>query len=177
MPQPSTDRHREFLRCFTANEAAIRSFVRRLVPLRADADDVMQDVAVVLWEKFEEFREGGDFRAWAFGVARFEVLAWLRDKGRDRLVLGQDVAELLADETRRDEPRLARQREALELCLDKLEPSQRDLLMAAYQPQARVQKVAAHSGRSVPGFYQWLYRMRRLLLDCTQRELAAEESR
>ena len=59
----------------------------------------------------------------------------------------------------------------------KLEPSQRDLLMAAYQPQARVQKVAAHSGRSVPGFYQWLYRMRRLLLDCVQRELAVEEAR
>ena len=92
MPPPSTDRHREFLRCFTANEAAIRAYVRRLVPLRSDADDVMQEVAVVLWEKFDEFREGGDFRAWALGVARFEVLAWLRDKARDRLVLAQDVA-------------------------------------------------------------------------------------
>ena len=108
MPPPSTDRHREFLRCFTANEAAIRAYVRRLVPLRSDADDVMQEVAVVLWEKFDEFRVGGDFRAWALGVARFEVLAWLRDKARDRLVLAQDVAELLADETRRDEPRLSR---------------------------------------------------------------------
>ena len=113
--------HREFLRCFTANEPAMRAYVRRLVPLRADADDVMQEVAVVLWEKFEQFREGGDFRAWAFGVARFEVLAWLRDKGRDRLVLCQDVAELLAEETLREEPRLARQREALESCLEKLD--------------------------------------------------------
>ncbi len=177
MPPPSTDRHREFLRCFTANEAAIRAYVRRLVPLRSDADDVMQEVAVVLWEKFDEFREGGDFRAWAFGVARFEVLAWLRDKARDRLVLAQDVAELLADETRRDEPRLSRQREALESCLQELEGPQRKLLLAAYAPRARVQAVAAQSGRSVAGFYQWLYRMRRLLLDCTQRELAAEESR
>jgi hypothetical protein len=42
------DRHREFLRCFTAQEAAIRAYVRRLVPLRADADDVMQEVAVVV---------------------------------------------------------------------------------------------------------------------------------
>lgn len=171
------DRHREFLRCYTSHEPAIRAYVRRLVPLRADADDVMQEVAVVLWDKFDEFREGGDFRFWAFGVARFEVLAWLRDKGRDRLVLSQAVAELIAEESLQDEPRLARQREALESCLEKLDAAQRQLLVAAYQPQTRIQSLAAQSGRSLAGFYQWLYRMRRLLLDCARRELAAEEAR
>ena len=35
----------------------------RLVPARADADDVMQEVCVVLWEKFGTFHEGADFRA------------------------------------------------------------------------------------------------------------------
>jgi RNA polymerase sigma-70 factor, ECF subfamily len=176
MPSKEINRHQEFLRCFTSHEPAIRAYVRRLVPLRADADDVMQEVAVVLWEKFEHLHNGGAFRAWAFGVARLEVLAWLRDKRRDRLVLSQDVADLLAEETLSEEPRLARQREALELCLERLERPHRELLVAAYQPQARIQAVAAQSGRSVAGFYQWLYRMRRLLLDCAQREVAWEES-
>lgn len=166
--------HREFLRCFTAHEAAIRAYVRRLVPSRADADDVMQEVAVVLWEKFACFRADGDFRAWAFGVARYEVLAWLRDKARDRLVLREDVVGLLADETAHDEARLAHQREALESCLERLERSHRELLMEAYQPRSRMQDLAAHSGRTVTGFYQWLHRMRRLLRDCVRRELARE---
>ncbi|MEY5012122.1 MAG: hypothetical protein RLZZ253_3261, partial [Verrucomicrobiota bacterium] len=65
--------------------------MRRLVPQWTDADDVMQDVSVVLWEKFPALPESQDFRVWAFGVARYEVLAWLRDKGRDRLVLTEDV--------------------------------------------------------------------------------------
>jgi RNA polymerase sigma-70 factor, ECF subfamily len=177
MASKEISRHREFLRCYTSHEPAIRAYVRRLVPLRADADDVMQDVAVVLWEKFEQFREGGDFRAWAFGIARLEVLAWLRDKGRDRLVLSQDVTELLAEETQREEPHLARQREALESCLEKLDSPQRALLVAAYQPHARIQAIATQSGRSVNGFYQWLYRMRRLLLECAQRQFATEEAR
>ena len=176
MSSKEINRHREFLRCYTSHEPAIRAYVRRLVPLRADADDVMQEVAVGLWEKFEQLHNGGDFRAWACGVARLEVLAWLRDKGRDRLVLNQDVAELLAEETQREEPRLARQREALESCLEKLERPQREMLVAAYQPQVRIQTIAAQSGRSVAGFYQWLYRMRRLLLDCARRGLAMEES-
>jgi RNA polymerase sigma-70 factor (ECF subfamily) len=63
-----------------ASEPAVRAYVRRLVPTRADADDVMQDVAVVLWEKYGEFRDGGDFRSWAFGVARSQAVSLARGR-------------------------------------------------------------------------------------------------
>src|SRR6188768_3964638 len=103
-PPPDREHYSRFLRIYTAHEPAIRAFVRRLVPSRADADDVMQEAAVVLWEKFGEFDVDGDFRAWAFSVARYKVLSWLRDKRRDRLVLSDEVVTLVADETTRDEP-------------------------------------------------------------------------
>lgn len=175
MSPAETERHHRFLRSFTAHEPAIRAHVRRLVPARADADDVMQEISVVLWQKFDSFREGADFRAWAFGVARFEVLAWLRDRGRDRLVLDEEVITKIAEETTVEEPRLQRQREALEHCMKKVPEDQRGLLMQAYQPESRIQDVAQGSGRTVPGFYQWLHRMRKLLLDCIRRALAQEE--
>jgi RNA polymerase sigma-70 factor (ECF subfamily) len=174
MTPEETQRHHLFLRAFTAHEPAIRAFVRRLVPSRADADDVMQEASVVLWEKFDSFREGGDFLAWAFGVARFEVLGWLRDKGRDRLVLDEAVITKVAEEAAADEPLLQRQREALEDCMAKVAPEKRRLLMQAYQPESRIQDLARGSGRSVTGFYQWLHRMRRILLDCIRRALARE---
>ena len=176
MSPTETQRHNRFLRSFTANESAIRAYVRRMVPTRADADDVMQETSVVLWKKFDTFHEDGNFRAWAFGVARFEVLAWLRDKGRDRLVLNEDVIAMLADEADDGEPRLERQREALENCLAKVAPDQRQLLMQAYSEDSRIQDVARHSGRTVPGFYQWLHRMRKLLLECIRRDMAREVS-
>lgn len=176
MTADENQRHHLFLRAFTTHEPAVRAFVRRLVPTRADADDVMQEVSVVLWEKFDSFRAGADFRGWAFGVARFEVLAWLRDKGRDRLVLSEEAVTKLVEETAPDESRLARQREALEACLKKVAPGQRELLMQAYQPESRIQDVASGSGRTVPGFYQWLHRMRKVLLDCIRRALAQEVS-
>ena len=154
------------------HESAVRAYVRRLLPTRADADDVMQGVALVLWAKFEQFRDDGDFRSWAFGVARYEVLAWLRDRGRDRLVLAGDVAEMIADETESDVFHLEEQREALATCLKKMAPRNRDLLLESYGSELRIQDVAATSGRSVAGFYQWLHRMRRILLDCVQQEVA-----
>jgi len=175
MSPTEANRHRSFLRQFTGNEAAVRAFVRRFVPARSDTDDIMQEVSVVLWEKFDSFRPGGDFRAWAFGVARYEVLAWLRDQGRDRLVLSERAVELLASEAVASEPRLERQREALEHCIAEVAPAQRNLLLRAYEPGARVAALAKESGRSKPGFYQWLYRIRKLLLDCIRRNLAKEE--
>jgi RNA polymerase sigma-70 factor (ECF subfamily) len=167
-------RHSRFLRSFTAHEPAIRAYIRRLVPLRTDADDVLQDVAVVLWEKFDTFRPGEDFRAWAFGVARFEVLGWLRDRGRNRLVLDDAVVEQIAAEAAAAEPHLERQREALEKCLERVGAAERNLLISAYRPESRIQEVAAGSGRSEAGFYQWLHRMRRSLLDCIRARLAQE---
>ncbi len=165
------DRHSEFLRTFTTHELAVRAFVRKLVPSRADADDVMQEVAIVLWEKFDEFREGTNFNAWACGIARFKALAWLRDKARDRLVLDSDVVDLIAEQSLACEHRMQQQREALEQCLDKMPATDRDLLSHAYDPTAKMHEVAAGSGRSVGGFYQWLYRIRQMLLDCITREL------
>jgi RNA polymerase sigma-70 factor (ECF subfamily) len=75
-----------------------------------------------------------------------------------------------------DEPKLEQQREALERCMAKVPAEQRELLMQAYQPEVRIQEVAQGSGRSVPGFYQWLHRMRRMLLDCIRRALTQEAS-
>jgi RNA polymerase sigma-70 factor (ECF subfamily) len=166
--------HEQFLTLFTSNESAIRAYVRRLVPTRHDAADVMQRVSLVLWKKFRELDQPSDFRKWSFGVARFETLAWLRDKARDRLVLADDVLQTVAHESGQDEERLSAQRDALESCLEKLPKEQRTVILAAYAPDAAIQDVAKQSGRTVAAFYQWLHRMRLRLLDCTRRTLQAE---
>ena len=46
------------------HEEALNGFVRTLVPTREDAREVMQEVAVVLWRKFEELSAMEDFRRW-----------------------------------------------------------------------------------------------------------------
>jgi RNA polymerase sigma-70 factor (ECF subfamily) len=166
--------HDRFLRLFTINESAVRAYVRRLVQLRSDVDDLMQNVAVVLWSKFDQFQDGRDFRAWAFGIARFEVLAWVRDHSRDRRVLASDVLELIADESQERERELSRQRSALECCLGKLRGDQKELLLYVHQPGSSMLEAAAQSGRTNAGFAQWLYRMRQSLLDCVRREVSRE---
>lgn len=174
MDQESPEFHEQFLRLFTANEAAIRAYVRRLVPTRDDAADVMQGISLVLWKKFAELDEPDGFRKWAFGVARYETLAWLRDRTRNRLVLADDVLEIVADESAQREQQLSAQREALEKCLQQLPGEHRTLVLEAYMPGVCIQKVADQSGRTVAALYQLLHRMRLRLRECTRRALQME---
>lgn len=174
MEQAHTNTQEQFLTLFTANEPAIRAFVRRLVPTRQDAADVLQSIAPVLWRKFDQLDERDSFRRWAFGVARYEVLAWRRDIALDRLVLSEEILEAVANESSAAESQLADHRDALEGCLNKLPADRRTLVLAAYQPETQILTLAESSGRTVAAFYQWLHRMRVRLLECTRRTNQAE---
>jgi RNA polymerase sigma-70 factor (ECF subfamily) len=55
-------------------------------------------VAVVLWRKFDQCATQENFRKWAFGVAQFEVLAWKRDRARDRLMFDEELLGALVKE-------------------------------------------------------------------------------
>ncbi|GAB5439660.1 MAG: hypothetical protein Fues2KO_00090 [Fuerstiella sp.] len=134
--------HEQFLSLFAANEPAIRAYVRRLVPTRHDAADVMQGVALVLWRKFDKLDDTKRFRRWAFGIAKYESLAWLRDKARSRLVLADDVLEVVAHESTREDERLSAQREALEDCLEKLPTYRRPRHAARDRVHPRKQRSA-----------------------------------
>jgi RNA polymerase sigma-70 factor (ECF subfamily) len=172
----STDQHyAQFLRLFAEHEPALRVFVRVLVPSRSDASEVMQEVAVVLWQKFAEFDAARDFRKWAFGVARYEALAFLRDKGRDRHVFDDELVNKLADEAAVSAPRHEAQREALETCLQKLPEPQRTLVLAAYAQGTRMAELAAQRGQTAMSLYKVLHRLRQTLLECVRRTVALEE--
>ena len=69
---------------------------------------------------------------------------------------------------------LEAQRRVLELCLGKLDASQRELLTAAYEPGAKFHEVAARAGKSATAFYKIVQRLRAMLLECVQRELRTE---
>ncbi len=165
-------RHQQFLRLFMASEPVVRAFVRALVPTLADANDVMQEVAVVLWEKFTEYKTSEDFRRWAFGVAKFKVLSWQRDRMRDRHVFGLETTDLLAHEAEEQCTRLEGQLQVLQYCLDKLPGPQRNLVESAYAPLVRIDVLAMRLGMTAMALYKKLHRIRILLAECTRREMA-----
>lgn len=163
--------HDQFLRLFAEHQPALHTFVRSMLSNRNEASEVMQDVAVVLWQKFET---ATDFRKWAFGVARLEVLRYLQTRKRDRHVFDDELVNQLADEAIELNGRHDQQREALDGCLQKLPPAQVHLVLSAYTKGARIDEIAAQRGQTAMALYKLLHRIRQVLLGCVETSLAQE---
>jgi RNA polymerase sigma-70 factor, ECF subfamily len=169
------DAHYEtFVRLLVAHEPHLRSFLHSLLPSWTDVDEAMQETSLTAWRKFDHFEPGSNFLAWTAAIARFEALKQRRTKSRERLVFSDAVIDLIANEAATETEVLARERAALERCLDKLGGPARELLDAAYQPGVKLHEVAVRSGKGVEAFYKTLQRLRARLLDCVQRELKQE---
>ena len=171
-PPSEHERHAQFLRHYAESEVALHTFVRSLVPTRQMASEVMQDVIIVLWEKFDA---AADFQGWAFGVAKNVALRHLRRQSRDRHVFDDELVNQLADDAVALVPVHDGHREALERCLDKLPAAQRELVLTAYTKGTRMDELATRRGQTPMALYKLLHRIRQALLECVERTLAKEE--
>ncbi|MEM8954582.1 MAG: sigma-70 family RNA polymerase sigma factor [Verrucomicrobiota bacterium] len=172
MPKGSSEE--AFVKEFVANEPALRSFILSQVGNWADMKEILQQTSVVLWRKFDQFEEGTNFKSWAFKIARFEVLNHLKKQRRSKLVFCDETLELLARDDSREEEVLEMQRHALNICLQKLEPEQREILAECYEQKQTIKEVARKRRRTLEGLYKMVQRMRASLLKCVEREMGAE---
>ena len=171
---PESPSYELFVGLLTRHEAALRRFVRTLLPAWSDVDEVMQRVALVAWRKFEQFKPDTDFLRWALVIARFEAMAFRRAMGRDRLVFSEEFLERLAHEAA-DESELAMREEmALQGCLKKLSPERREIVLQAYADGADQRILAGALGKSPAALYMLLARIRRELAACIERALKLE---
>lgn len=162
-----------FLMLVTGAQRVLHAFILKLVPNLPDADDILQETNLVLWSKQAEFAAGTDFRAWAFRIARYQVMAYRKRQSLNRLVFGEELVERLAHyaETRRD--RLDAKRELLIECLKRLTDMQRQLLDAHYGDRLSGREIAQKTGRNADAVFQALHRTRSSLLQCIEHGLAA----
>jgi RNA polymerase sigma-70 factor, ECF subfamily len=169
---PDHPPHDQFLRLYAGHEVALHTFVRSMLPTREEASEVMQEVIVILWQKFSQV---DDFRPWAFGVARIAALRHLDHRKRDRHVFDSELVSQLANESAAMSERHSDQREALEGCLQKLPATQRELVLTAYTKGTRMDDLATRRGQTPMAFYKLVHRIRQALLECVRRSLAQEQ--
>ena len=175
MDEIERNQHDQFLRLFVEHEEGLRLFVRSLLFSQEESREVMQDIAMVLWRKFDPSFDSLSFRRWAFGVARMEVLSFRRDRARDRHCFGSGIDELLAETVMEQSDSMERERRALEVCLKKLPDPQRALVEQAYAPRVRIDDYAKSIGVTAMALYKKLHRIRLSLMECTRNTLAEED--
>lgn len=165
----------EFAELLHQAHADIFSFIFAMVLNQADAEDLYQETAAVLWEKFDEFEPGTEFRRWAIRVAHLKVLNFVRRSRRRKLLFSDDVLQTIAQvHTDHDARVTAAKAAALQFCMEKLPIADRRMVDSRYSGSSTVQEIAAIEGRSVDAVYKAMSRIRQALLACIERRLATE---
>ncbi len=167
---PSAD----FIAQVTRSQRLLHSFILSLVWSPSDADDVLQETNLVLWQKAAEFDPARDFMPWAMRFAQFQALAHLQRRRRSRLAFDDALLAQIADEAVAAAGVGEARRLALHACLAKLPDDQRRLIAARYEPGGSVNALAAARGTTPKALSELLRRIRRALLLCMERSLSRQ---
>ncbi|HEV2289196.1 MAG TPA: sigma-70 family RNA polymerase sigma factor [Candidatus Acidoferrales bacterium] len=141
-------------------QARLRSFIRRRVPDRSDAEDILQDVFSEFVEAYRLMKPIEQAGAWLFRVARNRIIDSFRKKKPEALAdqakqsaNGESLAleDLLPSPEAGPEMAYARAIlfEELEDALDELPREQREIFIAHEIEGRSFKELAAKSGHSV----------------------------
>lgn len=168
----------EFLRQLTANYRYMYSCALTIVGNAEDADDVMQEVCVVLWQKYGtgEFEQILHFRKWAcsivFNLAKLHVR---KQRRHLRAGLSEQILRQIIQAHSAGSELFELRREILQECLGKMPVSDRSFIFDCYQDSLPLGKIARARGSTVAAVYSKLKRLRRMLSDCMKRRLGMGE--
>jgi RNA polymerase sigma-70 factor, ECF subfamily len=164
---PTAEQQR-FLTLFLRSEKEIYRYVAALVPNISDAEDIVQQTALALWEKFDAYDPAQPFTPWACRFALNKARQWIDRRQRWRALLERGVAEELAQRREELRPELELRLRHLESCLEALPADQRSLVEGYYYHRSGIEKLADHSGRTIAATYKALQRIRQALQLCIE---------
>jgi len=171
-----SENEEEFVMLITRYQAALTGFLCSLLGNRTVGDEVLQETNLVLWKKRDDFEMGTNFKAWAFRIARFQALAFLkREKRRPEFTFDEEVIEKLSVEAEATFDENDDREQALDSCLQKLPEEDRELVRDHYYSGLSMPDHAEQVGRSVGALRQVLYRIRNALRLCINHNLKTTE--
>ncbi|MFD2257426.1 sigma-70 family RNA polymerase sigma factor [Luteolibacter algae] len=173
----SHDKEQQFIGHLTEIQVPLRLYVSSLMPGDSSAKDVIQNANTTLWRKRNEYEPGTFFKAWAFSIARYEVLNYRKKVAREsRLVFGEDLENAFAEELSEHSDDLEQRHEALKHCLEKLRPTHRELLLHRYSSDGTLKDFSEKTGNSIGGLKVTLHRLRNALQGCIEKQLNLGEA-
>jgi RNA polymerase sigma-70 factor, ECF subfamily len=168
--------HRKFLGYFLPVQDVIRGYLMACTMNAVATDDLYQDVSATLWEKFGEFDESRDFKRWAIGVARLQVLKWKQKLARQRIFFCDETIERLAETIHEIAPEMDARYEALKGCIDELAPKSRKALTMHYDRRLEYRQIADSLSTTVAAIEMMMVRVRRSLRKCVETRLSDRET-
>ncbi len=175
-PKSHPDLHRALVPLLMRHERQIFAYIYTLVPNRHDAEDILQETSLTIYDKFQEFEQGTDFLAWAMRIAWWKVRAARQKYARSKVVFNDEVMEAVAHTAEMMVEETSQMQVALGQCLQKLNERDRRMILMRYERGSGVERAAMASGRSLQAAYKSIMRIKQVLHDCVINNVSKEEA-
>jgi RNA polymerase sigma-70 factor, ECF subfamily len=159
-------------RLFVAHVPALHAWLLSVVPDATLADDLVQETFLTVMQKSADYREGTNFRAWIFAIARFKILEASRQRARYASTLEPDAMDLLLAEHPEPFESHDRRLSTLEKCVGKLKGRAREIIDLRYLEELGPPEIAQRLSWSLNSVNVALTRARQVLRDCVKTNLA-----
>jgi RNA polymerase sigma-70 factor, ECF subfamily len=174
----SDPREDGFIRRVLADRAKLLALIRSMVGRSDLAEDVFQDLCVLVIKKSGEVLETEHTSTWLRTAARHLAMNARRKSASQAILLGEKIHELLEPEWRKLDgtagPLLT---DALELCLKRLKPAERQVIIGRYTEGLDYGELSHRLNRSVTALYKAMGRTHKKLAECIERRVAPREPR
>jgi RNA polymerase sigma-70 factor, ECF subfamily len=163
-----------FVQLLTNHQRDLYAYINTLLVGQAAAYDVLQDTNLDLWVRLDDYDFQRPFLPWGYAFAYQRVLAFRQKQRRNRLVFNDELIQLISDTYMKSATDADQRVSALQTCLERLPPRQRQLIRDRYATTMSVNALARSMGCSANQISARLYRIRRALAKCVEAVLTRE---
>jgi RNA polymerase sigma-70 factor (ECF subfamily) len=158
-----------FARLWTQAQPLVAGYILGLIGDAHQADDVLQNTAIVCLRKIASYDGSRPFAAWAIGIARLEALASKRSVARSPLSFQPELVDAVTEaceELAEREPESA----ALHRCLEQVRGRSWDALRLRYNEDLEPTAIGERLGMAAGAVRVLLTRVRAALRTCIERQ-------
>src|SRR5262245_8246385 len=162
----------QLARLWSQSQSGVGEDILSLVRDFHAAEDLLQQVAVVLVREFEKYDPARPFLPWALGIAKNVVLKSRRDLARESAaLLDQELVDRVQAAFEEQSEGWSQVRLALRNCLEKQSKRMLEVLRWRYAYDLKPKEVANRMGVTSGAVRVMLHRARAGLRDCIDRRL------
>ena len=163
---------REFVHLMSASQMNIYAYIMSIVGNSSDADDIMQNTSVLMWERFSEYESGTDFKRWGISIAYYKIKEFRKQNKQPQF--NDEVFEKIHDQAHEEVGNMNLFIEKMRVCLTRLSQADLDIVKLRYQSGYSIKKVALRFNTSVQAVYMKLSKIHGILSRCIKLSIMQE---
>lgn len=153
-------------------QPSMRAYAGALLGQASEVEDLVQETNLYLLSNDSKFEPGTNFKAWAMTAVYYRVLAWKRDRQRNRVDLfSEETLEVISRKFDAYTHADARS-DALNNCLSRMSLADRDILEWKYIEGRSLTDLAKRLGTSANNLHQKISRLRLALRVCIRNAIS-----